>query len=332
MTITVSPKQLEVALKMAIDASEPILVWGPSGCGKSECMQRVSVRERGRFIDLRGSLLESIDLRGLPHISGDITKWIAPEFLPTEGKGVLILDEINLAHPSVLSALFQLILDRRVGEYRLPDGWSIMAGANTASDNRMVTAMPAPLRTRFLQYSLETDVDHWVPWASANNIIPEIIAFAKIRGAKILNNYDPKASDYAFGNWRAWAKLSKLYNVGIDASIEMATCAGRVGEALAAEFIGFKKIWDKMPSIDGILANPETADIPDDISAVYAVTTALGARTSLKTIDAIIIYASRLPEEFGVKLVYLDCLSKCPEIKNNASYTKFCIKYGHLMV
>ena len=103
------------------------MIWGPPGIGKSSIVSESCESNKLSFIDLRLSQLAPTDLRGLPVPRENNCAWLSPEFLPTEGKGVLFLDEINLAPPAMQGVAQQLILDRRVGSYELPDGWFVWA-------------------------------------------------------------------------------------------------------------------------------------------------------------------------------------------------------------
>ena len=111
-----------------------IMIWGSPGIGKSSIVAQVAQQENLQIIDLRLSQLAPTDLRGLPVAENGVAKWFPPEFLPTSGKGILFLDEINMATPAVQGIVQQLILDRQVGSYRVPEGWFIWAAGNRKSD------------------------------------------------------------------------------------------------------------------------------------------------------------------------------------------------------
>ena len=101
------------------------MIWGPPGIGKSSIVAQTAAAHRLRFSDVRLSQLAPTDLRGLPVAVKGISRWYPPEFFPRQGRGVLFLDEINLAPPTMQGMAQQLILDRRVGSYMVPDGWFI---------------------------------------------------------------------------------------------------------------------------------------------------------------------------------------------------------------
>ena len=85
----------------------------------------------------------------MPRIKDDRTEWITPNFLPSKGEGILFLDELTSAPPMTQAACYQLVLDRALGDYRLPDGWSVLAAGNPASERGVSYSMPRPLLNRF---------------------------------------------------------------------------------------------------------------------------------------------------------------------------------------
>ena len=137
-----TPSALIEALNCALTEHVPVHIWGAPGGGKSEIVRDLAAAQGCEFIDLRAVLLDPVDLRGLPCIDGDTTRWLVPNFLPREGKGILFLDELTSAPQMVQAACYQLVLDRRLGDYVLPDGWDIMAAGNPPSERGVHFAMP----------------------------------------------------------------------------------------------------------------------------------------------------------------------------------------------
>jgi MoxR-like ATPase len=126
----------------------------PPGVGKSQMVAQIGRRHQAPVIDIRLSQMEPSDLRGIPFRVGDVVQWAVPAMLPdlhsvTVPRGVLFLDEITSAPPAVSAAAYQLILDRRLGDYQIPGGWAIFAAGNRQGDRGVTYAMPAPLANRF---------------------------------------------------------------------------------------------------------------------------------------------------------------------------------------
>ena len=131
----------------------PVMLWGAPGVGKSQMVAQVAARNHVPLIDIRLSQMEPSDLRGIPFLKGDIVDWAIPSMLPDQKRhgvaGILFLDEITSAPPSVSAAAYQLILDRSLGEYKVPDQWAIIAAGNRQGDRGVTYTMPAPLANRF---------------------------------------------------------------------------------------------------------------------------------------------------------------------------------------
>src|SRR5574338_450522 len=145
----------------ASQAHTPVMLWGPPGVGKSQIIAQIAAAHGVRLIDIRLSQMEPTDLRGVPFRKGDTVEWSVPALLPDAARhgarGILFLDEITAAPPTVTAAAYQLILDRRLGEYRVPDGWVIFAAGNRYGDRGVSYVMPAPLANRFTHYETEPE-------------------------------------------------------------------------------------------------------------------------------------------------------------------------------
>ena len=131
---SMKPSKLYEALHVLIGERVPLHIWGACGIGKSQIVSQVASDLDYDFLDVRAVQLDPVDLRGLPRISADLTEWVPPKFLPTAGKGILFLDELTAAPQMTQAGCYQLVLDRKLGEYVLPDGWVVIAAGNPASE------------------------------------------------------------------------------------------------------------------------------------------------------------------------------------------------------
>src|SRR5712671_5501043 len=143
------PSELFEALHALITERVPLHIWGACGVGKSQIVAQVASDLNWQFLDVRAVQLDPVDLRGLPRIAADQAEWVPPKFLPTSGEGILFLDELTSAPQMTQAGCYQLVLDRRLGEYHLPDGWVVVAAGNPASERGVHFSMPRPLRNRF---------------------------------------------------------------------------------------------------------------------------------------------------------------------------------------
>jgi len=295
-------KQIKLSLKTLIPLKQPAFIWGAPGVGKSQVVKQVA-QELGRELtDIRAVLLDPVDLRGLPSVKEDVAHWCQPSFLPTQGEGVLFLDELNAAPPLVQAACYQLVLDRRVGEYVLPDGWTVVAAGNRESDRAVTHRMPSALANRFVHLDFAVDVDTWLEWAENGGISEELLAFIRFR-PKLLHNFDPKKNEKAFPSPRSWEFVARILASTLDPEVELSLLKGTVGPGAAAEFAGFSRMFRQLPDPDAVINQPSTASVPEEPATLYALCEALAKRAGEETAENIVTYASRLPSEFGVLLV-----------------------------
>ena len=141
------PSRAVEVLSGLLSTRWPAFLWGPPGIGKSSIVRQVAADKGLAILDVRAPLLDPTDLRGLPYVADGSAKWAPPAFLPQNdgSEGLLFFDELNAAPPLVQASLYQLTLDRRVGEYVLPDGWRIIAAGNRSEDAAIVFRMPSAL-------------------------------------------------------------------------------------------------------------------------------------------------------------------------------------------
>ncbi len=201
------------------------MIWGPPGIGKSSIVAQIAQRNGFEFIDVRLSQLAPTDLRGLPVPENGISRWFPPEFLPQTGQGILFLDELNMAPPAMQGVAQQLILDRRVGSYTLPEGWFVWAAGNRKEDRASVFDMPAPLANRFIHLDVVPDFESFKAYALNTNVAEQVIAFLSFRPT-LLHKLNPQHP--AWPSPRSWVMASQLYQaeldlvpvIGIDAAAE----------------------------------------------------------------------------------------------------------------
>lgn len=164
------PKDLIEFLAVAKKAKVVPHIWGPPGIGKSRIVSDYAKENGYDFIDLRLSLLEPGDLIGMPVIEGEKTVFKQPHWFPEpKTNGVLFLDELNRANEDILQAVFQLILDRKINNHSLPEGWQVICAGNYGADFQVQDLDPA-LMNRFCHLTLEVKKTDWKNWADKNKI------------------------------------------------------------------------------------------------------------------------------------------------------------------
>ena len=275
---TVNSIQARKALLQAFKVQRPVFLWGPPGIGKSELVEGITEELGGLMIDLRLGQMEPTDIRGIPFYNKEIGKmdWAPPIDLPDEETAsqypvvVLFLDELNSAAPSVQAAAYQLILNRRVGKYRLPKNVVMVAAGNRESDKGVTYRMPTPLANRFIHLEMKTDFAAYQIWAVQNKIHQDVVGYLSF-AKQDLYDFDSKSSSRAFATPRTWTFVSELLQ-NDDGDDETLTnlVAGTVGEGLAVKFMAHRKISSRLPQPEDILAGKVHELEIKEVSAMYS--------------------------------------------------------------
>ena len=282
--LTITSVQARKALLKAFKVKRPLFIWGPPGIGKSEVVADVTKELGGHMIDLRMAQMEPTDIRGIPYFNKDLNKmdWAAPVDLPDEELAskypivVLFLDEMNSASPAVQAAGYQLILNRRVGKYVLPDNVVIIAAGNRDSDKGVTYRMPMPLANRFLHLEMRADFTSWQTWAVNKGIHKDVVGYLSF-AKQDLNEFDSKSSSRAFATPRSWCFVSDLLNDDDDTDPDtiLNLISGAVGDGLAIKFAAHRRFSGKMPNPIDILSGKVKDLAVKEISAMYALTIAM---------------------------------------------------------
>ncbi len=332
------PSQVTAALLGLIRAGVPAFLLGSPGIGKSDTVRAVATALLARLYDVRATLLDAVDLRGLPAVVKGVTTWAPPVFLPqlkdrpADWKpgmppwAILFLDELNAAAASVQTACYQLILDRRLGEYELPDGVAIIAAGNRITDGASATVMPSALANRFAWIEMCADVEDWALWAARSGVVPELQGFVRFRPAFLAET--PKRGSLAFSTPRSLAFASKVLREKLPPSVEHAVLQGVVGEGCATELVAYLGVHRGLPDLRTVIANPDTAPVPGQSEPAlrYAMAYALAAAADVKTWGAVLRYLARMPLEYAV-LAVKAATTRDESLCNTPEFTKWALKH-----
>jgi len=279
---TVTSEEARIALQQCFKTKRPVFLWGPPGIGKSELVASIAEEMQGHMIDLRLGQMDPTDIRGIPFYNkeANVMDWAPPIELPTEELAsqyptvVLFLDEMNSAAPSVQSAAYQLILNRRVGKYVLPDNVVMVAAGNREGDKGVTYKMPSPLANRFVHLEMRPDFDAWQRWAVQNNIHKDVVGYVSF-AKQDLFDFDPKSSSRAFATPRSWTFVSQLLESELPTNIETDLVAGTVGDGTAVKFMAHRKVAGQMPNPRDILDGKVKDLKVKEISAMYSLTVSM---------------------------------------------------------
>ena len=280
-TINITPSRLRNAIRHCVARKRPLMVWGPPGIGKSDIVAYVA-QELGRpIIDIRLPLLEPTDMRGIPYLAevkvyneqGELVRdelgvpitdrefrWSPPSDLPTDkmSQALVFFDEISAAPPSVQAATYQIILNRRIGSYKLPDNVVMVAAGNRVRDKGVAYNMPTPLANRFSHVTLEPNIDDWKDWAIRNKVHRDVVGYLSFQPQDLMN-FNPSNDSYAFATPRTWYFTSDLLQEpdGRDAQLDAETLSdlirGTVGDAAGTKFLSYRRSASSLPNARDIL-------------------------------------------------------------------------------
>jgi len=275
----VGPKRAKRAINKAIQKRRPVFLWGPPGIGKSDIVKQIGEDAGREVIDIRLPLWEPTDIKGIPYFNSTANTmvWAPPAELPSDpdSKAIIFLDELNSAPPAVQAAAYQLVLNRRVGQYILPKGVDIVAAGNRDGDKGVTYRMPAPLANRFLHLEMKVDFDDYQEWATANKIHPEVVGYVSF-AKQDLYDFDPKGSSKSFATPRSWSFVSDLLtDDDTDTDTLTDLVSGAIGDGLAVKFMAHRKIAGRLPKAEDILSGKVKDLSIKEISAMYSLTVSL---------------------------------------------------------
>ena len=331
----VSLQTAEQCIRYYIEQDIACHIWGPPGVGKSQLVHWIKKSLKWGLVDIRLSLRDPVDLRGLPLVDAKTgtTRWLSPDELPQEkrdGKyGILFLDEANIASQAMQGAAMGLVLDRKLGEYKLPPGWRVIAAGNRLADRAAAQRMGTALKNRFAHIEVGVDTESFCAWAIRENIHPMMVAWARFRPA--LLHMMPQGEENSFPTPRAWEQVAKC--ITAPTAIRQTLVEGLVGNAAAGEFEAFCRVYEQLPDFGEIIKRPKQAAVPADNQpgVLYAVSSALGRMATMDNFNSIVEYASRLPKTHTVAMM-TDALRRTPKLKNTSAYARWAVDNQDIMI
>ena len=316
-------------------------LWGPAGIGKSEAIVQLAeslekeTDKKTSITDVRLLLFSPVDLRGVPVADEHkkFSNWLMPKIFDMNPNSdyinILFLDELSAAPQSVQAAAYQICLDRKIGEHKLPDNCIVIAAGNRTTDQSVSYKMPKALCNRLMHFNIETNYKAWLKWAVAHDIDSRIIGYLAFDNSKLC--VDPESSDMAYPTPRSWSFVSNLLKT-TSAAIEgihhlISAC---VGTDTSLEFETWAKSHAELPNVEDVL-NGRCSKHPGSYDALLAFTasivSAIRARREHITsqeLENVCAYIKKFPTDFAMT-VYSDLnamedirlkLMKCPSCQN----------------
>lgn len=312
------------------DAQIVPYVVGDPGLGKTSLARQAAKKAEIPIQTLIVAQYDAGELGGFPFPDGDTMRRLRPDFLPraeVHGEhGLLFLDELPQAPVANQNICSQMVNEWRVGEHRIPPGWTIAAAGNLQTNRAGTNRMPSHLRDRLLFIEVQADPQDWQGWYAGVAGRPEVSAFIGFR-PDWLHKFDPDQE--VFPSPRSWEKVGMLLDMGLDPVIEREALTGTVGKGGAADFAAFLKIYRELPDINVIWQNPKSAPIPKDQQTLYALCGALSYHCKdRKQLSALIEYIGRFErQDMGFFTMY-QLRTRNMQLAQMAEYTKWLAVSG----
>ena len=289
-------------------------LWGPMGIGKSAAVKAIakSLGEQiGMVVDVTDIRLlnfSPIDLRGIPSADAkkEFTVWLKPKIfdLPEECVHILFLDEISAAPQSLQASAYQIALDKRIGEFRLPRNCIVICAGNRTTDRSVAYRMPKALANRLIHFEIRADFESWYTWAVQNGVDERVIGYLAFDNSRI--SVEPGVEELAFPTPRSWEFVSRLLRTtGKDPERLHELIAGCLGVSSAGEFETWCRVYRKLPSVSDILSGRCVAK-PKETDVLYALNSSLLAcvsqrkdTISARELENVCRYVSGFPTDFS---------------------------------
>lgn len=331
-TPSITTTDLYSYLDTLIGADLPVFIHGSPGIGKSYIVAEVAKKHDLELVDVRLSQMDPVDLRGVPAIRNEQTVWMPPVFFPKdpESSGILFLDELNSAPPSVQAAIYQLVLNRKMGEYALPEGWRIICAGNRISDRGVVFRLPTPLANRMVHLHVEARFDDFKLFAIREGLHSFVIGFLGFRPDLLTSEpVSEDDSNPAFATPRSYHMLSNVLKHSSDPAKIAPVVYGLIGYGAGIEFLSYVKVYEKLPDVSAIYRGIYPDIDKSEPALLYALVSAMvelysGGEEAAKHLFG---FSEKLPTEFGVMLIK-DAIIKDATIADAEPFGAWIEKYG----
>lgn len=319
----VSIESAAAAVKKVMSVGLVPFVAGSPGLGKSALAAQIANEWNLKLIDVRLSQCDPTDLNGFISSNAERTKcsYLPIDTFPIEGDPLpvdtevkdslgsiikagriydgwlLLLDEINSAPRLVQAAAYKLVLDKQVGQFDIHHKVAMMTAGNLKTDGAIVNDMGTAMASRLVHFEMVADIEAWTRWATKKGIDHRVIAYVNFRPEN-LHNFDPKHSDKTFPCPRTWEFVSKLVKDEIHVNPLIAIVEGAIGEGASREFLTYCEIYNELPTIAEMIADPEKVVIPNEPSVRYAVAGLITEHANTANISQLMKIVTQLPFEF----------------------------------
>jgi hypothetical protein len=327
------PALLRDTLMALAGVGRTVCIEGPPGGGKTSITREVASALGRGYVEMHLPTMLVEDF-GIPEIGASTLSYKLPDWFPAKGSrhdtpsgGVLCFDDRNQASADIQKVLANICQARTLHGVPMADGWSVISTGNRQSDRAGANRVLGHLRNRETVLEMETHLDDSSAWMLTNGVRPEVVSFLRFRPA-LLHDYDPQRDQNPTP--RSWVEGVSAILGAVPAEAEYECFKGAVGEGAAAEFVGYLRIYRKLPNPDAILLDPHYAEVPADPATLYAISGALAVRASSGNLGRIVTYCERMPPEFSVLTISM-AARRDPALTNTQAFTTWAVKHHEVL-
>lgn len=314
-----------------IKGRKRFLLVGPPALSKTSLVHYAAKKCGMNMITTAAGTRERVDFAGamMPDMDAGYAKELLLEtmhrLVRTDEPTVWFLDDLGNAMTDVQASIKSTIT--KGGVIANNPNIFVCAATNRPHDKTGVQSLHESLRSEFaLGFAMPTPdmdqdssgvtylgdwrgfVEGWCDWAWDYGAPPEVIAWhrnAAFRSADMggssLYNWKPNSNPAArMADCRTWQAVIDLWNLGIKDTMSI---SATIGKAAAVDFISFCSLTSKLPAVDQIRMNPESAPVPEDPGALYLITAMLAGAAEPSWVDEIATYLERLPRVYQALLM-----------------------------
>lgn len=343
-----SPKDLISSINVCLKSGVVPFIQSSPGLGKSSIVKSIAEDKQLELIDLRLSMCDPCDLQGLPRFINNRAEFVPFDIFPVEdtpipkGKNgwILFLDEFNSAPKAVQAAAYKIVLDRMIGNHKLHNSCAVICAGNNATDRAITTELSTAMKSRLIHLHLKIDVNEWIEYALKNDFDPRVISYIKMNGEN-LNNFNPENQlEDTFSSPRTWEFASKILKTiysktnSFDVPNEYRPLlVGTLGESVGCSFMGYLEVYNRIPTFEEIMRDPQNTKIPHEKELLYALVIGLVPRTNVDNLGTLFNYIDRI-EDRSICIMYLKYITnanKGIELLASPDYQKIVTKFNSIV-
>lgn len=277
-----------LGLKSFLDDSlyldDPLLIQGAPGIGKSDIVRQACTDNGYVLLDRRVSQMLPEDFSGIP--LGDLAAKTTTRCIPdlvaeaynlyneTKRPVCLFLDEVSNGTPQIHAALYEVVLDRRAGNYEFPPGTRVVLAGNRASDGASVNELPRPLLNRMAVVDFKGPLyAEWEDWAIDNGVHPIILTALKVQPEFLHGKFDPENERNP--TCRSWAEASDVLHRlestgrGHDGALRTVRMSAYVGDEAALKVQAIYEMASQLQDPNAIMTNPDRCPASKTLALGY---------------------------------------------------------------